>query len=293
VSVVQAAEVQIACDRLDEAQAEELRARARLTLHGVGTAVAPSLVRVECDATHAQLVWHGHSRATVAIDETHGLVEGALDAILWRLQLEQSSEVQPVPQGSMQASAADRQEARYERDSPREFEPAKPQASLQTGGIGLALSLERTPGSLALGPELDLGVGHEATAGGVSQALRLDPQDSTLITDSRLVLAYGAPFAPEHRLGIVAGVGIQGLSLLRREREADDAATAFTTVLALGIRGSVQTGQIALWAGVDACRRNAVLRLDTPEPIELPQWSVTAAFGAFWQAAGAVLQRGR
>jgi hypothetical protein len=282
VSAASALQVRVSCPRLNQAQAEELRARARLTLHAQRRTAPVRLIRVECDRERAFLVWLGQEQATLPIDETHGLVEGALDALSRQLQRQLPSP--PLARETLTVGEPRDEQPRQHPSGALRTDDSRPLA--QTGGVGFALSLEPRVGSVAVGPELDLGIGYRAIAGGISQALRLDAWDRTLLSDSRLLLAYGAPFAPGYGLGIVAAPGIQGLSYVGRQDGGEDQSTAFSPLLALGVRAGLQSGALTLWTGVDGCWRSAELRLDMAEPIELPRWSVTFSLGAFWHAAG-------
>src|SRR5882672_6270300 len=77
-----ASSVDVRCGRLTLQRRGELQARARLLLLGAGMDTAR--VTVDCDASASWLVWVDGSRTT--LDETSGLVEGALDAIENRLE---------------------------------------------------------------------------------------------------------------------------------------------------------------------------------------------------------------
>jgi hypothetical protein len=100
-------------------------------------------------------------------------------------------------------------------------------------------------------------------------------------------VGYGAPFAPDYRMGAVAAAGIQGLSVTQRSAAVGGKSTAFSPILALGVRASLHTGVFALWAGLDGCWRAQSLQFDEPEPMRLPRWFVAASLGALWLAAGA------
>src|SRR6266571_3903674 len=74
--------VDVRCGRLTSQRRGELQARARLLLLGAGMDAAR--VTVDCDVSASWLVWVDGSKTT--LDETSGLVEGALDAIENRLE---------------------------------------------------------------------------------------------------------------------------------------------------------------------------------------------------------------
>lgn len=298
-ATAQAVEFNVECDRWGahpERQAE-LEARARLTL---GAADAPQLRRVtlRCDELLAWLEWREAAQLElVVVNESEGLVEGALIAIEERLSGRQPS---PEPAKPPSKPATLGQSLDTDGSAVVPTFAQKPRAPAQdqrphaktwharlfgeAGGAGLATDVERwRHGEWGVGPRLDVGVSISSPWTFVaSEGLRfslagIDGGVASLIA-LRFGAAYGAPYTPGHHWGAVA---FGGWEWFYDSTELTSSATG-----TLGLRAAHQVETVALWVGVDGVLRRPRMHLgpDDDPRHELPQLSVLASFGGFLHA---------
>ncbi len=271
-AIAQAVTVEIDCSRLAENEQEELRARARLTLAARLSPTAPGVVRLRCDSHQAW--WDssvaGMSRAVV--HEREDLVEGALEA-LERTFRARSAEVEP--DSRWEPADADEPARPPSEPTPRERDRSPP----PPGGLGISLSAETRPGSVAVGPGFELGVGSGDWVGAVSESVRWESRESTLLWDARLGLGWGAPFAPRRNVGLLAAIGLQGLSVVGRDPGPSGDANGLAPIAALGVRGSLRWSRAAFWVGVDGGYRLRSLEVGAPFDLSLPRGFLTVTVG--------------
>lgn len=74
-----AAEIDVACPRLDAEHADELRARVKLVLRS--SAESPKSILVACNDSRAWVVWNGPPAEFLDVPADTELVEALLDAI--------------------------------------------------------------------------------------------------------------------------------------------------------------------------------------------------------------------
>ena len=272
-----AQQIDIDCDRLSQTEAEELRARARLTL---GTRLAPDVpgvIEFRCRQSRAWWAWSGDEPGAVSVDDRLGLVEGALDA-LERSVLRRSNE--QVPPRALPSEEDVDLQLHEAAPMPAQREPPRP----EPGGLGASVSAEPRSGTVALGPGFELGVGSGDWVGVVSESVRWESQDSTLLWDARLGVGWGAPFVPHRRLGLIAGVGLQGLSVVGRDPGPRGDANGLAPLAALGLRGSLRWSRTVLWMGLDGGYRLQPLEVGAPFDLSLPRTFLTLTVGVLMLA---------
>ena len=279
-SVARAVTVEVGCDRLSEEEQEELRARARLTL---GTRLSPSasgVIQFRCDVRQAW--WHSSVAGlpSMRVDARPDLVEAALEALEQRIQTTPNETVEDP--SSDEPTPAAEPNLRLRESIPEDR--ARP--SPQPGGLGVSVTAETRSGTLAVGPGFELGVGSGDWVGAVSESVRWESRESTLLWDARLGLGWGAPFAPERRLGLVASVGLQGLSVVGRDPGAKGDANGLAPIAGLGLRGSLRWGRTAAWVGLDGGYRLQPLEVGAPFQLSLPRAFVTLTVGVLMLADG-------
>jgi hypothetical protein len=150
-----AVELELGCERLDAAQAEELTARAHLLLRVLGSEEEPSRIAVACDAEDSWVEWREPSGTReLPIDEADGVLEGALDVLesRVRIQIERrdraEAEASSAEARQPPAAATTSTEASTDSCSRTRAPAADPPPSAGTaGGSGLAVSAEPVPSS--------------------------------------------------------------------------------------------------------------------------------------------------
>ena len=287
-----AADVEVRCARLDGEAAAELRARARLTLRAAPE--PPRAVALECGGGEAWLLWEAAGSERLSVDESAGLVEGALRAIEQRLDRDEGRDA-PTEEltvtsrpGESLALAAD-PEPTFERTAPRS-EAARDR---HAGGVAAGLDLEPRSSAPALGPRLDLGVGVGKVALIATQALRLGTTDATYLFDTRLGFGWGAPFAVRRWFGVEAFGGVQGLSGVGREVTTPGRRSDSTLVLGAGARVALMRAVVAPELGLDLSWRTRTLKLDEPYDLELSRWQVGMSLGVAYRVTAAERPRAR
>jgi hypothetical protein len=263
------ADLVVDCERLGPVETEELRARARLTLDASGPERAPELVEVRCDAGRAWIRWVGPPVEELGIDERAGLVEGTLDTLYQRER------------------RAHRTERLEQNPEPAERVAEPPRARpirrpTRTGGVGLGASVDPMP--VAVGPELDLGIGARGLSGVASEALRAGAESKTLIFDFRVGLGWGAPYASGYRWGVVLLGGAEGLAYVGHRTKTNAKSTATCPTLGLGLRAATELGRWSIWAGLDGAWRVRPLELGAPYDLSLPRLHVLLSLGVLWLA---------
>lgn len=266
-----ATQIDTACPRLGADQVPELAARARLTLRTTST--PPARVSVECDATHAQVVWDGPPVERLAVDERDGLVEGVLQVLERRARGKRRSEPAPVAAPVADAPDLDASPPVPSRAPGSRWRRTPP----SPGGFGLAASSAtwtRRAGT-GVGGRLDVGVGLGALVPAASEQLLggIGGDISLWSFTTALGVAWGAPWDARRHFGASALVGFEWFSGPGRQSES-------TPMLDLGVRAATVAGPLAYWVGIDARARAAPETLGDPVNVELPRVSASLSIGA-------------
>jgi hypothetical protein len=294
------ASVEVSCARLTAAGRAELQARARLLLIGAGLDAAK--VRVECGPSTAQLVWVDGSSSS--IDEGSGLVEGTLDAIETRIAdakkaaaaktapsapaaVAAPAVVEPPPASEPARAAPDvgssRGPAAPESASPRDS--AEPELE---GGVALASVMEYWPGSIIVGPRLDVGLATgRRIAFVISEGTRFgfgSPDlGQLMVFDLQAGAAFGAPYQGRTAVGVVLLFGSERLAV-SSSRFAAGGVWTWSATASLGLRGSVAMGPLDAWFGIDGLLRSTTIGTDGPAGVAIPTFSGLISVGAFLPA---------
>ncbi len=294
--------VEVRCARLATESRAELQARARLLLLGAG--LRSARIGVDCRSSASQLVWVDGTRTK--IDETSGLVEGALDAIENRIARAKLAEAareppdRPAPTSAPTPAAAELPDgdaqspfgsgsgpgsdvAPPERPAPR----SSGEKDLE-GGVGFATGVELWSGSVLVGPRLDVGLGMTrgfAFVIGESARFGVGSPDlgQVMVFDLQAGLAFGAPYQARTAVGVVALVGAERLAI-SSGRFAEGGVWTWSATASLGVRGSVALGPIDGWVGAEGILRSATLGTDGPNGISIPALSGLICVGGFLPA---------
>jgi hypothetical protein len=299
-----ASTVDVNCVRLPAQARAELQARARLLLLGAGMDTA--WIGVRCSPSAAHLVWV--DGAITPIDETSGLVEGALDAIENRIARAKQPEIVKVAASPRQPTAPTASEL-PDGDARGPFgtgsgvgapvpeRPApKPSSERELeGGVGLATAVEVSESVLA-GPRLDVGV---ATGKGfafvIGEGARFgfgSPDlGRVMVFDLQAGAAFGAPYQSRSSFGVVLLVGAERLAVAAG-RFAEGGVWTWSATASLGVRGSVELGPVDGWLGVDALVRSTTIETDGPNGVSIPPVSALVSVGAFLPAFSRASQSG-
>jgi hypothetical protein len=277
VSIARAVTVEVDCSRLAQNEQEELRARARLTSAARLGPATPGEIVFRCDSTGAWWDSSVHDMSRVVVHEREDLVEAALEAL--ERSFAQSS---PPVEHDTEGDLAPRGEP--ELPPPEQFASDREGYAPSPGGLGVSLSSEPRPGSVAVGPGFELGVGSGDWVGAVSESVRWGSRESTLLWDARLGLGWGAPFVPNRSVGLLAAVGLQGLSVVGRDPGPRGDANGLAPIAALGLRGALHWSRAAFWAGLDGGYRLQPLEVAAPFDLSLPRTFLTLTIGVLMLA---------
>jgi hypothetical protein len=274
--------VEVHCPRLPGPNRAELHARARLLLLGAGMDAAR--VGVDCDVSAAWLVWVDGGKTR--IDETSGIVEGALDAIENRLAQARTaapppspaavpppvSEAAPLVPSSSVAVAPERPSPRHASDKVE-------------GGVGLGTAMEFGSASVLVGPRLDVGLamGRKLTFV-ISEGARFGIGSAYLgqvmLFDLQAGVAFGAPYEQGATIGVVLLGGAERMAISAGNFSEGD-AWAWSASASLGLRGSVAVGPVDAWVGVDGIARSTTIETGGPGGVAIPSVSALVSFGGF------------
>jgi hypothetical protein len=263
-------DVSVECARLSPGQDDEFLARLRLLLRTADPEELPEKLHAECSARAAWIVWEGEQTERLKVEEGRNLVEALLDTVEERLSRRREKEEAPEPTpeekprsnppaSPLELPPLDRPlRPRPESDdSAGSSSTRTPPASV--GGLGFAVVGEywSEPVDFGLGPRVEVGVGSGALALVLCETLRfgMGSDVDTLTFDTQGGLAWGAPFQPAHRFGLLVLGGMEWFT----EFGGDGLQTESTATLMVGGRVSQRSGGVAFWAGVDGIYRFAEL----------------------------------
>lgn len=290
--------VDVRCRRLTQKARGELQARARLLLLGAGMDGAE--VAIDCDTATSWLVWVDGVKTT--LDETSGLVEGALDAIENRIAQRRKA-IAPAPASahaplvpttrpkvarslspmSSESSAPSSDDVGAPEEAPEKRSSAR---DLE-GGVGLATATEFWPGAVLMGPRLDVGLSLGKRLAfvigeGARFGLGAGDHGQVMIFDLQAGVAFGAPYHSRTALGVVLLAGAERLAV--SNSGSGDGAWGWTASLSLGLRASVALGDVDLWIGADGIARARTIETGGPSGIAIPQVSGLLSIGGFLPA---------
>jgi hypothetical protein len=290
-----ASSVNVRCERVAEPARGELQARARLLLLGAG--LHDARVFVDCDAAGAWLVWVDGGKTR--IDETSGIVEGVLDAIENRLHPSTAAAPPaiPAPQAPVLAappkpkvdppSPSASRSAVMDDDSVEG--PTKRSADTSfEGGISLASRMEIWPGSVLLGPDLEVGLGigkKFAFVIGEGGRFGVGRGDAghVIVFDLEAGLSYGAPYQVRTGFGAVLLAGAERIAI-SNDNLSGGGAWAWSALAILGLRASASLGSFDGWIGVDGLVRSTTFETGDPGGLAVPSATAMLSLGFFLPA---------
>lgn len=261
-----AVNIEVDCERLSDKDAEELSARARLTVRSLKK--LPHSLLFACDADHAEVVWNGPPLELIRVKNEGSLLEGFLDALELRtrgaLRPKKSRVPKPTP-------------GETPTWDPEQPTPPKPIPASPNGGFGVGVVTEFTGDEKTtpqLGPRLDVALGKNPLSITLGESVRFGKargQFDTFLFDVGAGVAWGAPFNRGYPLGAVAGMGIEWFSA--------NSSTQTSGTATLGLRGAVTLVPFALWLGVDGHMRFSPQYIGEDVNIRMPRYSVLASIG--------------
>ncbi len=264
-----AVEINVDCARLGQKDAEELRARARLTVKNAKK--LPRSLLFACDGESSQVVWDGPPLELIRVKDDASLLEAFLDALEARTRITgrvvRGTEPNRIPPPTPGETPT--------WEEPQEAPPPETPA-LPNGGFGLALAIETTGEPLGpqIGPKLDVALGKNPFAMTIWESARLgrarDRYD-TFLFDVGAGVAWGAPFNSGYPVGAVVGGGLEWFSVA--------SSTQSTATLAAGLRGAVTVSPFALWLGVDGRRRFTPESAGELVDVKVPRYSLIVSIG--------------
>jgi hypothetical protein len=260
-----AVDIEIDCERLSDKDAEELSARARLTVRN--SKKLPKSLLFACDVDQAEVVWNGPPLELIRVKNESNLLEGFLDA------LELRSRGAPKPKKSRVPKPTPGETPTWDREAPQ----PKPTPSSPNGGFGVGIVSEFTGDEKTtpqLGPRLDVALGKNPLSITLGESVRFGRargEFDTFLLDVGAGLAWGAPFNRGYPVGAVAGLGIEWFSA--------NSATKTSGTAILGLRGAITLAPLALWLGVDGHTRFSPQYIGEDVDILMPRYSVLASIG--------------
>jgi hypothetical protein len=262
-----AAEVAVACARLDAAETDEVRARVKLILRTASE--PPRSLLLACDAERAWVVWNVPPAELLDAPQGVSLVESMLDAIERRARRVEPPVGPPPPRAP---------KPRRIPVSPHETPtweapvtpPASPRPLVESGGMGVGLAGELLGGRLpyALGPRLDIGVGWGAWSLQLTESARFartKSDDSALLYDLGAGFGWGAPFSRRHLLGASLASGGEWFNV-----EGHTVTTGFS---ALGARAALPVGAFSISLGLEGRLRWSPQHVGETVDVRVPRWS--------------------
>lgn len=276
------------CPRLTQAEYDELDARVLLLMKG-GEGKERGLPAIVCeDKAKARIEWGGQGYDIVGraslVDEAVDIVEGVLHGDARRAEADpRTTEDGAVAAGQPMlergAGASPAPPPKAQRADPLAVIPR----DARGGGIAVSFETENVGGDvgIAIGPAFDFAASVGPILLGGREAIRFTVSDSDRelsFMDFEGAIAYGAPFNPDRRLGVVLRFGAEWMVAYP---EGNSGQATLSPVADLGVRVTiVNIGPVGLWAGLDMHTRLRQLRLRSSGDIEANQVSGSLTIGA-------------
>jgi len=257
--------IEVDCERLSDKDAEELSARARLTVREAKK--LPKSMLFACDVDHAEVVWNGPPLELIRVKNEGNLLEGFLDA----LELRTRGHVKP--KRSRVPTPTPGETPTWELEQPA---PPRPTPAVPNGGFGVGVATELTKKNMTpmTGPRLDVALGKNPFALTLSESARFGKardQFDTFLFDIGAGGAWGAPYNAGYPVGAALGLGLEWFSL--------NSSTQSSGTANLGLRGAVTLSPFSLWLGVDGRMRFSPQYIGEQVDIQLPRYTLMFSVG--------------
>jgi hypothetical protein len=281
-------DVTVECSRLGPDQRDEFLARVRLLLRTAEPEALPARIHAECTEVAAAIVWEHGELERLPVEQGPNLVEALIDAVEERLSRTRAKpEPEPAdpavtrPRTTLELPPLEQVRPKPESDertTPRSARTGPP----SVGGLGFGLVIEHWQGpvSFGLGPRVEVGVGSGAFALMLCETLRLGLGDTSnaLAFDTQGGIAWGAPFAPDHRVGLLLLGGAEWFSVFGGAGPNSQQTESTATVM-LGGRVAQRLGSVGLWVGLDGLYRFSDLSFGQPIAVDLAPFTVFGSIG--------------
>jgi hypothetical protein len=293
--------IEIACERLDGEDADELVARLQLALLPDAGSAVPRRLRVECNLATASLRFDDEDWQPV--DEDGGLIEGIIDLVERRLREDQApASLAIIDAGAKAATVvSDEDPPPYVLDSsalePDGHGEANPSVfgAPAPGGLGIGVSSEAWSGlGYGVGPRLDVAIGIESMSILISEAMLFDTGsvNAASVADLELGVGWGAPHAARSRFGLVLLGGVEMFSIATPDRK-HTVGPKLAPILDAGVRLAQPLGSAVVWLGVDARLRPDPAAADDPFNVRLPLVSAVFSLGMLMHAPSSESRKSR
>ncbi len=252
------------CPRLTSEEYEELDARVLLLLKAESG--ARSLPAVVCTSQAAWVEWESKRYPLLG---RASLVDEAVDLIEMQLHdAERRADADPKRAEDAAVAAGEPMLERGNGEAPplpSVVQPADRVAlrPVDARGGGIALGMETELASdtvgIASGPAFDFAASVGPLLVGGREAIRFTLEGrSVSYMDVQLLVAYGAPFDPAKRFGVVLRSGPEWMVAYP---EGNSGQAAVVPVIDVGLRVAHHWGPVGIWLGVDARIRLSELAL--------------------------------
>jgi hypothetical protein len=258
--------IEVDCERLGDKDAEELSARARLTVRDAKK--LPKSLLFACDVDRAEVVWNGPPLELIRVKNEGNLLEAFLDA----LELRVTGKIRPKKSRVPKPTPGETPEW----DPKAAPEPKSPPAGPNGGfGAGVTSHFVHTKLTPMIGPRLDVAIGQNPFVFQIWESARLGSardEFSAFMFDLGAGAGWGAPFNAGYPVGAVLGLGVEWFSL--------DSSTQASGYGTAGLRGAVTLEPLSLWLGVDGRMRFARQRYGGAQvDITLPRYDAMLSIG--------------
>jgi hypothetical protein len=273
------------CARLSQAEYEELDARVQLLLKGEVRSEA-ALPAIVCGPDGAYVDWNGRRHDIVGrlpiVDEVVDIIEGVLHDEERRRDAdprttEEGAVAAGQPMLERGAGSAPTPPSSTRRADPVAVSPE----NARGGGISVGVEIDVPSKAIgpAIGPAFDFGASVGPLLIGGREAIRFTTSSAhrqLSFMDFQGSVAYGAPFNPDRRWGVVARFGAEWMIAYP---EGNSSQATVVPIADLGLRAAHGIGSVSLWLGLDVHVRFEPLRLRSYDEVLTAQVSPSLTLG--------------
>lgn len=278
VVAAEAAHVVNRCPRLTNEDYEELDARILLLLKAESS--APALPAVVCTTQSAWVEWQDERLALVGraplVDEVVDVIEKQLRRAATATRFEDEAVASGNPVLGRGAGVAPPLPPVVQRADRVALRPV----DAKGGGIALGVETELASHSIAttMGPAFDFAASVGPVLIGGRESIRFTLAGRRVsFMDFQLLVAYGAPFDPSRRFGLVLRGGPEWMVAYP---EGNSGQAAAVPVVDFGLRVAHHWGAVGVWLGLDARFRLSRLELRSRSDLVASDVSGSLTLGA-------------